>query len=118
LFCHYKGAYGQVYAAKLFDQEVAVKLMPVPKSIHDRCVLHDIFTEILILDKWKADERICKLIDYGVDDVRFSSLLQLTCPPIFSISHFLFLTVYPSLPLCLVANCYLLFCYRIIIGLL
>jgi hypothetical protein len=94
LHCHYKGAYGQVYAAKLFDQEVAVKLMPVPKSIHDRCVLHDIFTEILILDKWKADERICKLIDYGVDDVRFSSFtLRHTYFPLFSLS----LPIIPSL---------------------
>jgi hypothetical protein len=60
-----EGAYGTVYAAKLLGEDVAVKLMSVPKNIQDRCVLHDIFTEILVLDKWKADERICKLIDYG-----------------------------------------------------
>jgi len=45
--------------------------MDVPRSIQDRCVPHDIFTEITILDRWKADERICKLIDYGVDQNHF-----------------------------------------------
>jgi hypothetical protein len=75
----------------MFDQEVAVKLMPVPKSIHDRCVLHDIFTEILILDKWKADERICKLIDYGVDDVSVFSLFTLLSFFMFFSFHLKFL---------------------------
>jgi len=62
------GAYGRVYSALLLGEDVAVKQMDVPKSIHDRCVPHDIFAEITILDKWKADARICRLIDYGVDD--------------------------------------------------
>lgn len=66
-----EGAYGTVYGAKLLGDDVAVKLMAVPRSIHDRCVLHDIFTEILVLDKWKADERICKMIDYGVDNEHY-----------------------------------------------
>lgn len=82
------GAYGTVYKTKLNHNEeipIAVKLMPVPKSIHDRyfyftlllgilklirftrCVLHDIFTEILILDKFKQDMRCCHQYDYGVD---------------------------------------------------
>jgi len=65
-----EGAYGTVSSGKLLGEDVAVKQMALPRSIHDRCVLHDIFTEILVLDKWKADERICKLIDYGLDDVR------------------------------------------------
>eukprot|EP01127_Copromyxa_protea_P023000 TRINITY_DN849_c0_g1_i6.p1 TRINITY_DN849_c0_g1~~TRINITY_DN849_c0_g1_i6.p1 ORF type:complete len:2785 (-),score=584.38 TRINITY_DN849_c0_g1_i6:43-8397(-) len=63
-----QGAFGAVYACKLLGKDVAVKHMNVSKSIADRSVPHDIFTEILILDKWKADSRICKLIDYGVDD--------------------------------------------------
>eukprot|EP00026_Physarum_polycephalum_P001048 Phypoly_transcript_01049.p1 GENE.Phypoly_transcript_01049~~Phypoly_transcript_01049.p1 ORF type:complete len:1112 (+),score=220.65 Phypoly_transcript_01049:278-3613(+) len=65
------GAYGTVYKTKLIhkeDTDIAVKLMAVPKSIHDRCVLHDIFTEILILDKFKNDPRCCHLYDYGVDN--------------------------------------------------
>ena len=68
-----KGAYGTVFKGRLSylppdedGSEIAVKLMTVPKSIHDRCVLHDIFTEILILDKHKNDARCCHLYDYGV----------------------------------------------------
>lgn len=66
-----EGAYGTVYSSKLKGETVAVKLMSVPRYINDRCVLHDIFTEILVLDKWKSDERICKLIDYGVDEENY-----------------------------------------------
>lgn len=69
-----KGAYGTVFKGTLSHQnamdegsEIAAKLMAVPKSSHDRCVLHDIFTEILILDKHKLDPRCCHLYDYGVD---------------------------------------------------
>ena len=70
-----KGAYGTVFKGTLSHftstsdegAEIATKLMAVPKSIHDRCVLHDIFTEILILDKHKNDSRCCHLYDYGVD---------------------------------------------------
>jgi len=65
-----KGAYGTVYKGTLGNDEgleIAVKLMPVPKSIHDRCVLHDIFTEILIMDTFKNDPRQCHMFDYGVD---------------------------------------------------
>ena len=40
------GAYGTVYKCTLDNgkTELAIKLMEIPKSIHDRCVLHDIFT--------------------------------------------------------------------------
>lgn len=65
------GAYGKVFSCKLFGEEVAVKKIPVSHDITDRCVPHDIFTEILILDKWKADDRICRLIDYGCDSSFF-----------------------------------------------
>ncbi|KYQ93892.1 putative protein kinase [Tieghemostelium lacteum] len=65
-----KGAYGTVYKGTLSNDEgleIAAKLMPVPKSIHDRCVLYDIFTEILIMDTFKSDPRGCHMFDYGVD---------------------------------------------------
>eukprot|EP01132_Coremiostelium_polycephalum_P007428 gene7428-9130_t len=65
-----KGAYGTVYKGTLGHDEgleIAVKLMPVPKTIHDRCVLHDIFTEILIMDTFRSDHRACHMFDYGVD---------------------------------------------------
>ena len=47
---------------------VAIKLMEVPKSIHDRCVLHDIFDEVLVLDRFKDDSRISHTYDFGTDD--------------------------------------------------
>ncbi len=67
------GAYGSVYRGRTEgdDCDVAVKLMTLPKAIHDRCVLHDIFTEITILDQHKNDSRISHLYDFGVDDTYF-----------------------------------------------
>jgi hypothetical protein len=66
------GAYGTVYRCRLVPEyqrmDVAIKLMPVPKNIHDRCVVHDIFTEILILDRFKRDTRVSHTYDFGTDD--------------------------------------------------
>mmetsp|Transcript_18645 Transcript_18645/g.25756 ORF Transcript_18645/g.25756 Transcript_18645/m.25756 type:complete len:973 (+) Transcript_18645:2-2920(+) len=63
------GAFGVVYQAYLpqLQERVAVKMMDVPKNIFDRCVLHDIFTEITILDRFRGDNRVCQMLDYGVD---------------------------------------------------
>lgn len=57
------GAYGTVYKCYLehMNLEVAIKLMEVSKQIHSRCVLHDIFTEITILDNFRNDSRITHL---------------------------------------------------------
>jgi hypothetical protein len=57
--------------------EVAVKRMTVPKSMHDRCVLHDIFTEIMVMDKFKNDPKIVHLYDYGVDEENFWIIMRL-----------------------------------------
>ena len=64
------GAYGTVYSCNVKSDlmDVAIKLMEIPKSIHDRCVLHGIFDEVLILDKFKLDPRISHVYDYGTDD--------------------------------------------------
>ena len=59
-----EGAYGSVFRCRVEHaekMEVAVKLMSAAKDIHDRCVLYDIFTEILILDRFKSDPRSCVL---------------------------------------------------------
>lgn len=47
-----RGAYGTVYSCTTGLAEpktVAIKILPLPKSISERCVLHDIFTEIAVL---------------------------------------------------------------------
>jgi len=49
-----EGAYGVVYEVYLNVVEprtVAIKKLSLPKSIFDRCVLHDIFTEITCLEE-------------------------------------------------------------------
>lgn len=72
------GAYGTVYKCTVGSENlnVAVKLMELPKSIWDRCVLHDIFTEILVLDAYKDDKRICKLYDYGVSEEHYWVIMR------------------------------------------
>jgi len=79
--------------------EVAVKRMAVPKSMHDRCMIHDIFTEIMVMDKFKNDPKIVHLYleplligwnghtvlinatlysyDYGVDEEHFWIIMRL-----------------------------------------
>ena len=62
------GAYGTVYRMRhvTTGQDFAIKLMEKPRTTEDRCVLHDLFTEVLIMDRHKDDARICHLLDYGV----------------------------------------------------
>lgn len=58
------GAYGTVYKASFSHDpsvEVGIKVLEVPKHIYDRCVLYDMFTEILILDRHRNDPRNCHL---------------------------------------------------------
>lgn len=40
--------------------------MSFPKSIYERSVLHDIFTEITCLENFRLDERITTMYNYGV----------------------------------------------------
>ncbi|KAG9390343.1 Protein kinase domain [Carpediemonas membranifera] len=73
-----EGAYGSVYVADVrpFNDdptlvvanpsEVAVKLMEMPESIYERSVLHDIFSEIAIMETFRGSKSVCQLYDYGV----------------------------------------------------
>ena len=63
------GAYGVIFEAKtnLPDiQTVAIKQMALPSNIYSRCVLHDIFSEITCLEKFRLDPCVTDLYDYGV----------------------------------------------------
>lgn len=63
------GAYGTIFECRtnLADpQTVAVKTMSIPRSVYERCVLHDIFTEITCLENFRLDPCVTDLYDYGV----------------------------------------------------
>ncbi|GIQ79605.1 hypothetical protein KIPB_000272 [Kipferlia bialata] len=45
---------------------VAVKTMPIAASEFDRCVLHDSFNEVTVLDRFRGNQGICQMIDYGI----------------------------------------------------
>ena len=65
------GAYGTVYKCSTGLHEpavVAIKKMSVPKTIYERCVLHDIFTEISCLEEFRLERCVTDLYDYGVDE--------------------------------------------------
>jgi serine/threonine protein kinase len=72
-------ASGEIAARKARVTSVAVKLMNVPQSVHDRCVLHDIFTEILILEHFRADPDACRLFDYGLDHEHYWITMKRYC---------------------------------------
>lgn len=64
-----EGAYGTVYQCKMNLAEpkyVAIKQMNLPSAIHDRSVLHDIFTEITCLEEFRLEKCVTDLYDYGV----------------------------------------------------
>ena len=64
------GAYGTVYECQTNfsrPQSVAIKQMDLPGSIYERCVLHDIFTEITCLEEFRLEPCVTDLFDYGVD---------------------------------------------------
>jgi serine/threonine protein kinase len=64
------GAYGTVYECQTGlenPKSVAIKQMDLPSDIYDRCVLHDIFTEITCLEEFRLEKCVTDLYDYGVD---------------------------------------------------
>lgn len=74
-----EGAYGVVYEVALDVAEpktVAVKKMNLPQSIFDRCVLHDIFTEITCLEELRLESCVTDLYDYGVDDTSYYIVMK------------------------------------------
>lgn len=73
-----QGAYGSVYSGNVSlvtegNQEiqsflipVAVKIQAESKSIYDRCVLHDIFNEIAVMERLANYSGVSRMYDYGV----------------------------------------------------
>jgi len=48
----------------------------LPKSIYDRCVLHDIFTEITCLEELRMEQCVSALYDYGVDGSHYYIVMK------------------------------------------
>eukprot|EP00898_Chlorokybus_atmophyticus_P001847 jgi/Chlat1/2663/Chrsp179S02512 len=62
-----RGAYAQVFKVELADSVVALKVVDLPSSAHDRCTVHDVYREIHILEELREEQCVSRLIDYGVD---------------------------------------------------
>jgi serine/threonine protein kinase len=63
------GAYGTIYDCFTeldYPSSVAVKVTAFKDSIYDRCVLHDIFSEITCLEYFRLQPNITTLYDYGI----------------------------------------------------
>lgn len=50
--------------------------MMLPTSIYDRCVLHDIFTEITSLEEFRLEPCVTDLYDYGVDECSYYIVMK------------------------------------------
>ena len=73
------GAYGVVYECKTnipVPHSVAIKKMDLPNDIYDRCVLHDIFTEITCLEEFRLEKCVTDLYDYGVDSQSYYIVMK------------------------------------------
>ena len=73
------GAYGVVYEARTnleVPKTVAIKKMELPNDIHDRCVLHDIFTEITCLEEFRLEKCVTDLYDFGVDKTSYYIVMK------------------------------------------
>ena len=72
------GAFGVVMAAGVpaMGSEVAVKQMNFPKSIYERCVLHDIFTEITCLEKFRLEGRVTRIYNFGIVDNTYVIIMR------------------------------------------
>ena len=63
-----RGRYGSVHACTLpfSDEQFAVKMVDLPENSLDQCVLYDVYTEIAIMEKFKYQNNVSHLYDYGV----------------------------------------------------
>ena len=50
--------------------------MDLPGSIYDRCVLHDIFTEITCLEEFRLEPCVTDLFDYGVSEKSYYIVMK------------------------------------------
>ncbi|CAK0823093.1 unnamed protein product, partial [Prorocentrum cordatum] len=73
------GAFGTVYKCSVHlggFGNVAVKQIPRQSNVVDRCVFHDVFSEIACLDKIRSEKHVCRMLDYGVDETGYWIVMQ------------------------------------------
>lgn len=49
------------------EETVVLKTIDLPKGPHDPCKFFDVYSEVQILSKFVGTQRVCQLLDYGVD---------------------------------------------------
>jgi serine/threonine protein kinase len=64
------GRFGKVFSAQLTTtgQQVAAKLLDIPRTFEEDCVLFDLFTEITVLERLRCAPHTVQMLDYGVTD--------------------------------------------------
>ncbi|CAI2366213.1 unnamed protein product [Moneuplotes crassus] len=76
-----KGAYGVVYQCKTQcdePDEVAIKQMKFPKSIENRSVVYDVFSEVhaATIEPLKTNPAVVDVYDYGVDNSGYHIVMK------------------------------------------
>lgn len=70
-----KGAYGSVYKIQN-NEDYVVKLCDMPDKEIDRCVLHDIFSEVCCMEEVQVDNHIVDLVEYGVSKDQYYIVMR------------------------------------------
>lgn len=55
---------------------VALKVVELPKAVHDPCSWVDLFSEVTILEHFADQPCICQIHDYGIDGDSFYLVLR------------------------------------------
>ncbi|CAL8469507.1 g9048 [Coccomyxa elongata] len=75
-----RGAYAQVYESSFTEtgvrEEVALKVIDFPSSIHDPCYQVDVFSEVAILERFRGQQSVCQLLNYGVEGDSFVLVMR------------------------------------------
>jgi serine/threonine protein kinase len=70
------GAYGVIYRAECEGQRVAIKQMGLPKSQYDRCVVHDVYNEVHILEHLRLSDASLEIFDYGLSEFGYFMVVK------------------------------------------
>eukprot|EP00474_Spongospora_subterranea_P001688 CRZ02146.1 hypothetical protein [Spongospora subterranea] len=74
-----KGRFGSIFECQ--DENhidpIAVKVIDIPFAYHDYCVVHDLFSEIAIMERFRNSSNMCHLYDYGVSKAGYQLIMPL-----------------------------------------